>query len=101
MPKRDACAGGKEFAFVSTNFEAKGGRIVLRAFRELRKRHSDAYLFIVGDLPPDIAAESGVSFVGLLRKEVPEEYQRLQPNSWSCPCGSASDKERHFSVAAC
>jgi glycosyltransferase involved in cell wall biosynthesis len=78
MPKRDAYAGGKEFAFVSTNFEAKGGRIVLRAFRELRKRHSDAYLIIVGDRPTDTATESGVSFVGFLRKEVPEEYQRLQ-----------------------
>jgi glycosyltransferase involved in cell wall biosynthesis len=78
MSKRDAYAGGKEFAFVSTNFEAKGGQTVLLAFRELRKRHSDAYLIIVGDRPPDMAAESGVSFAGFLRKEVPEEYQRLQ-----------------------
>jgi glycosyltransferase involved in cell wall biosynthesis len=78
MPERDVYAGGKEFAFVSTNFEAKGGRIVLRAFRELRKRHSDAYLIIVGDRPPNIAAEPGVSFVGFLRKEISEEYQRFQ-----------------------
>jgi glycosyltransferase involved in cell wall biosynthesis len=78
MPKRDIYAGGKEFAFISTDFEAKGGRTVLSAFRELRKCHSDASLIIVGHRPPDIAAESGVTFVGFLRKEVPEEYQRLQ-----------------------
>jgi glycosyltransferase involved in cell wall biosynthesis len=77
MPAHDAYAGGKEFAFISTNFEAKGGRIVLSAFREVRKRHSDASLIIVGDQPPGVAAECGMSFAGFLRKEVPEEYQRL------------------------
>jgi len=78
MPAGDAYAGSKEFAFISTNFEAKGGQIVLSAFREVRKRHSDAHLIIVGDQPADMAAESGVSFAGFLRKEVPDEYQQLQ-----------------------
>ena len=78
MPARDAYAGGKEFAFISTNFAAKGGRIVLSAFREVRKRHSDAGLIIVGDQPADLAAESGVSYAGFLRKEVPDQHQQLQ-----------------------
>jgi glycosyltransferase involved in cell wall biosynthesis len=78
MPNRDAYAGGKEFAFISTDFEAKGGRIVLSAFRDLRKRHPDASLIIVGHKTPDIATESGVTCVGFLRKEAPEEYQHLQ-----------------------
>jgi glycosyltransferase involved in cell wall biosynthesis len=78
MPKRDAYAGGKQFAFISTDFEAKGGRIVLSAFRDLRQRHPDASLTVVGHRPRDIAAEPGVTFVGFLRKEVPEECQRLQ-----------------------
>jgi glycosyltransferase involved in cell wall biosynthesis len=77
MPARDAYAGRKEFAFVSTNFEAKGGRIVLAAFREVRKRHADACLIIVGQRPAQVEADSGVSFAGFLRKEVPDEYQRL------------------------
>ena len=42
LPPHDTYADGKEFAFVATNFEAKGGRTVLAAFRELRKRHADA-----------------------------------------------------------
>jgi glycosyltransferase involved in cell wall biosynthesis len=78
LPARDAYAGGKEFAFVSTNFEAKGGRIVLAAFREVRKRHSDALLIIVGDRPSDTAPEAGVTFTGFLQKEIPHEYRRFQ-----------------------
>ena len=78
VPARDAYAGGKQFAFVSTDFEAKGGRIVLEALREVRKRHPEASLIVVGDQPPDAAAQPGVDFVGFLRKEVPEQQRRFQ-----------------------
>jgi glycosyltransferase involved in cell wall biosynthesis len=77
MPPRDDYAGGKEFAFISTNFQAKGGPIVLSAFREVRKRHADACLIVVGQRPTEVLADSSVSFVGFLRKEVQREYQRL------------------------
>jgi glycosyltransferase involved in cell wall biosynthesis len=78
MSASDSYAGRKEFAFVSTNFEAKGGRIVLAAFREVRKRHPDAVLIIVGDQPSDAARDSGVTFTGFLRKEIPDEYRRFR-----------------------
>jgi len=78
MPARDVYSGRKEFVFVSTNFEAKGGRVVLAAFRELKKLHADTSLVIVGDQPPRDACEPGVSFMGFLRKEVREEYQRFR-----------------------
>jgi glycosyltransferase involved in cell wall biosynthesis len=77
MPPRDDYAGGQEFAFVSTNFQAKGGPTVLSAFREVRKVHTDASLIIVGDAPSNLGTESGVHFAGFLRKEVQGEYQRL------------------------
>jgi len=77
MPPRDDYAGGKEFAFISTNFQAKGGPIVLSAFREVRKRHADACLIIVGQRPTDVLDDSGVSCAGFLRKEVQGEYQLL------------------------
>lgn len=77
MPPRDDYAGGKEFAFVSTNFQAKGGPTMLSAFRAVRKVHTDASLVIVGDAPSNRGAECGVSFAGFLRKEVQDEYQRL------------------------
>ena len=78
MPERDNYAGGKEFAFVSTNFEAKGGRVVLSAFREVRKRHPEVSLTVVGDRPDDVAEEPGVNFAGFLRKEIPEEHKNFQ-----------------------
>jgi glycosyltransferase involved in cell wall biosynthesis len=78
MPARDAYAGRKEFAFASTNFDSKGGRIVLAAFRDVRKRHPDAGLIIVGDRPSDAASETGITFAGFLRKEIPDEYRRFQ-----------------------
>ncbi len=78
MPARDAYEGRKEFVFVSTNFETKGGGIVLAAFREVRKRNPDALLNIVGDRPSNSAPEPGVTFTGFLRKEVPDEYRRFQ-----------------------
>jgi glycosyltransferase involved in cell wall biosynthesis len=78
MPARDAYAGRKEFAFVSTNFEAKGGQTVLAAFREVRKCHPDALLAIVGDRPSYSTPEVGVTFIGFLRKEIPAEYGRFQ-----------------------
>jgi glycosyltransferase involved in cell wall biosynthesis len=77
MPPRDAFHGGKEFAFVSTNFEAKGGQIVLSAFREVRKVHPDTSLIIVGDASSKLGTEPGVSFAGFLRKEIPGEYRQL------------------------
>lgn len=75
---RDAYAGGWQFAFVATDFEAKGGRIVLAAMREVRKRHNDASLVVIGDKPLDAAAEPGVEFTGFLRKEVPEQHERYR-----------------------
>jgi glycosyltransferase involved in cell wall biosynthesis len=78
MPARDAYAAGKEFAFVSTNFEGKGGGIVLAAFRAVRKRHPDALLTIVGDRPARAVLEPGVTCTGFLRKEIPDEYRLFQ-----------------------
>jgi glycosyltransferase involved in cell wall biosynthesis len=78
LPARDAYTGSKAFAFVATNFEAKGGRTVLAAFRELRKCHPDAGLIVVGRQPSDVVAEPGVNFAGFLRKEIPAEYGLYQ-----------------------
>jgi glycosyltransferase involved in cell wall biosynthesis len=78
MPAHDAYAGGKQFAFVSTNFAAKGGAVVLSAFRQVRQRHPDASLAIIGDQPARAVAEPGVDFLGYLRKEVPAEVERLR-----------------------
>jgi len=78
MPDQDIYAGAKQFAFVSTNFEAKGGRVVLSAFREVRKSHHDAILIIVGDQPTYARSEPGVIMTGFVRKEDPEQNRRYR-----------------------
>lgn len=71
----DTYAGANEFAFVATNFAAKGGHTVLSAFRALRDRHPDITLTVVGERPAGMSDGHGVKFVGFLRKENPSEYE--------------------------
>lgn len=76
-PQADVYAGAARFTFVSTDFAAKGGPVVLAAFRQLRARHPEAQLTIVG-APADIAEQAGVEYAGYLRKEVVEEHRRFR-----------------------
>ncbi|MEO5718835.1 MAG: glycosyltransferase family 4 protein, partial [Chthoniobacterales bacterium] len=77
-PPSDAFAGGKEFIFVSTDFRAKNGALVVRAFEKIREKHSEARLTIIGDPParPGILPK-GVRYEGFLRKEVPSEAAKF------------------------
>ena len=75
-PLYDAYAGGNSFAFISTDFEAKGGAIALAAFREIRRWRPDISLFVVGDAPVGLK-EPGVEVMGFLRKEIAGEHERL------------------------
>ena len=77
-PAADAYAGAPTFAFVSTNFAAKGGPIVLEAFRQVRQSHPQAQLTIVGAAPGDLGAEPGVRYAGFLRKENPDELAKFR-----------------------
>ena len=78
MPDVDEYGGRKQFVFVSTNFEAKGGPVVLSAFRQVRERHADASLVIVGAQPTEGVDEPNIIVLGYLRKEVPEEHARFR-----------------------
>jgi glycosyltransferase involved in cell wall biosynthesis len=77
-PEHDAYAGGVRFAFVSTDFRAKGGRVALAALSLLQQTHPEAELTIVGAPPADIAGLPGVTYAGYLRKEVPAERSRFR-----------------------
>lgn len=78
LPEGDEYQGGKQFAFISTDFKAKGGPIVIEAFQRVRKRHPDASLIIVGAPPCDGGADPNVVYAGYLRKEVAEEHKKLK-----------------------
>lgn len=77
-PVQDAYRGGKYFVLISTDFAGKGGPVALAALREVKKRHADASLVVIGDKPRRGAATSGVEFVGYLRKENPVEHARFR-----------------------
>jgi glycosyltransferase involved in cell wall biosynthesis len=77
-PAADVYAGAPAFAFISTNFAAKGGAIVLEAFRQVRRAYPEAQLTIVGAPPTDLAGEPGVSYAGFLRKEAPDELAKFR-----------------------
>jgi glycosyltransferase involved in cell wall biosynthesis len=78
MPAVDEYVGQKQFVFVSTDFEAKGGPVLLSAFRHVQKRHPDAFLVIVGARPKRAVNEKKMVFTGYLRKECPEERARFR-----------------------
>jgi glycosyltransferase involved in cell wall biosynthesis len=78
MPESDNYANKKQFVFVSTNFEAKGGKIVLSAFRKIRSDHPDATLVIVGATPTESVNEQGILVTGFLRKEDPKQEAHLR-----------------------
>jgi starch synthase len=71
----------KQIVFLGIDFVRKGGENLVRAFRLLQTRHTDATLHIIG--PPTIPQalqESGlrnVEYHGLLSREVPEQKAKL------------------------
>jgi glycosyltransferase involved in cell wall biosynthesis len=77
-PDHDAFAGGENFAFVSGDFDAKGGPVALAALRLLRGTHPDATLTVIGHAPHGVANQPGVIRVGYLRKEIPDEHRRYR-----------------------
>ena len=50
-PTDDLYDRGRDFLMVTTDFRKKGGVVAIEAFRQVRKRHPDAKLVIVGDNP--------------------------------------------------
>ncbi len=77
LPQFDEFAGGDGFAFISTDFAAKGGAVVLEAFRRVRADHPEVTLTIVGDSPKRIE-QTGVQRTGFLRKECTEDNERFR-----------------------
>jgi glycosyltransferase involved in cell wall biosynthesis len=79
IPSVDRYSKGRDFLFIALDFEGKGGRVCVDAFRQVRAELTDARLRIVGERPPqDVLETEGVSYEGLLNKSVPVELQRLQ-----------------------
>lgn len=73
VPDRDFTAA--RFLMVGRDFERKGGRVLLEAFKIVRKELPDAELLVVG--PDPQPAPPGVAFLGFLDKSNPAHRARL------------------------
>ncbi|HZZ87382.1 MAG TPA: glycosyltransferase family 4 protein, partial [Caulobacteraceae bacterium] len=77
-PAADAWRSGAEFVFVSTDFKAKGGPVVVEALSQVRRSHPGATLTVIGAAPSELSTAAGVAWAGYLRKEAPEEDARFR-----------------------
>lgn len=65
LSTRSTEQGGHHLGFVATDFDTKGGDVVIEAFRRVRARRPDARLTIVGSTPrmsEQELAENGISW---------------------------------------
>jgi len=64
--------------FVCTDWERKGGPLVLESFKLLRQNIPDARLVVIGYLDPALVeGVPGIEFVGAIRKNIPSELARF------------------------
>ena len=63
--------------FCGVEWRRKGGDIAVDAFLELKKRHSEARLYLVGCKPEREITDSDIVEVGFLNKNKPDERARL------------------------
>src|SRR6266849_6046518 len=76
VPRASLPSGPPTILFVGRLWEAKGGPILLEAFRQVRARQSEARLRIVG-CTPDLGAEAGVEVIGRISRDTPGAEDRL------------------------
>ncbi len=76
IPEQDSYNSENLFLFISLDFAGKGGHLVTQAFGAVRAKIPNAELIIIGERPPaNVLEQPGVTYVGLLRKNVPSEYE--------------------------
>ena len=70
----------KQILFIGVDFFRKGGEVLVKAFRTVRKKYADAKLVIVGphSLPDAYKHDPGISYVGFLNKAIPEGNRMLK-----------------------
>lgn len=66
-----------ELLYVGTSWKRKGGDIALGALRALRAGGMDAHLTIVGKIPKKIEEEPGLTQLGFINKNRPNQVARL------------------------
>lgn len=74
VPSHDSYSGNKLFLFAALRFLEKGGMVTFEAFKKVYSLDSSVRLMILGEQPPSKVLEHpGVEYIGLLRKNIPEQ----------------------------
>jgi len=78
-PEEDRYSDGRAFVMITTNFQQKGGEVVLRAFEQSSAAEKGWELVIVGADPgPAAKQQRGVSYLGWLDKNVAHDRGVLE-----------------------
>jgi len=78
-PDEDRYSDGRSFVMITTNFQQKGGDVVLRAFEQSSAAEKGWQLVIVGADPgPAAKQQRGVSYIGWLDKNVAHDRDVLE-----------------------
>jgi glycosyltransferase involved in cell wall biosynthesis len=76
-PRTESRTPSRTILFVGKQFERKGGDVLVKAFREVRRTMPDARLVIVGPKKLDLGEEPGITFVGELDKRTVKGREAL------------------------
>ncbi|MFD2244909.1 glycosyltransferase [Pontibacter ruber] len=79
IPQVDAYEGGKDFLFISLNFEKKGGYICVEAFQKIKSAYPESTLTIIGQKPPaSVLGINGIVYAGLLKKTNLKDFEKFK-----------------------
>jgi glycosyltransferase involved in cell wall biosynthesis len=70
-------SGKCRLLFLGVDWERKGGKIVLDAFRKIRTKWPDAHLHIIGCKPPGEVTDPSITVIPFLDKNDPVDRSRL------------------------
>lgn len=71
-------SGKCRLLFLGVDWERKGGDIALGTFKQLQQKGTDAYLHIIGCVPPvDVSAEKNITVIPFLDKNKEEDFVQL------------------------
>jgi alpha-maltose-1-phosphate synthase len=100
-PISNKCYDSREILFIGVDFPRKGGWELLKAFKRVRARITDARLHLVGPkalmIPPDL--QDGVTFHGYLSKDVPADRVRLAELFRRCCLFAMPSRYEPFGIA--
>lgn len=90
----------KEIVFIGIDFERKGGNILLKAFKNVKRKYPDSILHIIGPRQKPLGIDQeGVIFHGFLSNNVEEERKKVERILSSSTLGVLPSRWEPFGIA--